>query len=455
MKRFMISISKLEFGSSMEVKELRKDSRLILESLKKRQLDPKILENFMNKDKEWREHIINLDNLRQQKNNLTLKIGKSERSEDDLNQSKKLGSLIQDLESKLRLLEGERDELLFNLPNIIDPVVPLDKLKVINSFGKPKVDVNKIKEFEEKNPEVEFIPFKNVKSQYDIIKNYDLVDEQKGAEHSGTRFYYKKNEFVLLNLAISLHAMKKLVEKGFKPIEPPYLVRRHVEAGATTLEAFEETLYKIEGEDLYLVPTAEHPIAAYNNNIVFNEKDLPLRYGGISPAFRKEAGAHGKDTRGIYRNHHFTNVEQYVLSTSNQAENELNLLIKNQVELMSELNIPSRVIIVPAFDMDKKTILHLDVEGWWPARNAYGELGSHGFMGSWQAVRFNIKYQPKDEKTSTYLHTIYGTMAATERTIACMLENCIDEEGVIHIPKILADYTGIEKIKPKKIISKS
>ncbi len=449
-KLVRIAIDKLKFGSSMEVKELRKDPSSLLESIKKRQLDLGYFYNFIKKDEEWRKKLIYLDGLRKDRNILTSKISQN-KTQEDVEKAKQLGNSIQKLELEIRKVEEDREKKLFELPNLIDPSVPLNNLEVVSFFGRPKVHVDKVSEFKKENPGVDYTPFKNVKSQYNIIKEYNLVDEERGAEASGTRFYYQKNEFVLLDLALSLHSMKKLVEKGFKPIVPPYLVREHVEKGATTLDSFEESIYKIEGENLYLIPTAEHPIAAYHHNSVIKEEELPLRYCGISPSFRKEAGAHGKDTRGIYRNHQFTNVEQYVVCTPSQSEDELNLLIKNQVELMNELNIPSRLIVVPAFDMDKKTILHLDVEGWWPARNAYGELGSHGFMGSWQAARFNIKYLPKNGKEPVLAHTIYGTMAATERTLACMLENNIDEEGVIHVPKILKDYAGIEEIRSHKI----
>ena len=269
-----------------------------------------------------------------------------------------------------------------------------------------------------------------------------------GAELSGMRFYYKTNELVLLDLALSLHATKKLAERGFKLITPPYLVKRAVEEGATSLDAFQESIYKIEGEDLYLIPTAEHPIAAYNSNKVLSEQSLPLRYVGFSPAFRKEVGAHGKDTKGIYRNHHFNKVEQYVICKPEQAEAEFNLLVKNQVELLRDIGIPLRVTILPAWDMDKKAMMQADVEGWWPAQNKYNELGSHGYMGSWQAARLNIKYAVKGKAQNQLTHTIYGTGIAIERTLACMLENSIGEDGVIKVPKVLTDYTGITEIKP-------
>ncbi len=202
-----------------------------------------------------------------------------------------------------------------------------------------------------------------------------------------------------------------------------------------------------------MIPTAEHPIAAYHSDSIIDENDLPIRYAGFSAAFRKEAGAHGKDTKGIYRNHHFNKVEQYIICSKDQVEEELNNTIRNQSELLADLNIPLRVILIPAWDMDLKAVLQADVEGWFPSQNKYGELGSHATVGTWQAHRLNIKYQKTKSAEKEYVHTIYGTMVAVERALACILENGIDDDGVIHIPKVLADIAGIDEIKPRKSLS--
>ena len=445
-----VTVSAMPIGSSMNMHALRKDMSPLEDSFKKRKLDETLLRDFVKTDKEWRASMVKLNDMRAQKNKLSIAINANRGDSALLEQARTLEKGMIELEKRAKELEEKRELLLLALPNIIDPLQPLDVVRPIIVIGKPRVVATRVADFEEQYPGVEFTQVRTVKTQYDIIKEYGLVNEERGAEFSGARFYYKQNELTLLDLALSLHAMRLLTQSGFSPITPPYLVKREVEARATTLDAFEETLYKIEGEDLYLIPTAEHPIAAFNSGKVIPETDLPLRYAGFSTAFRKEAGAHGKDTKGIYRNHHFNKVEQYIITTPAQVEDELNRVINNKVALLLSLNIPVRAIYLPTWDMDKKAILHVDVEGWFPGQNRFGELGSHATVGSWQASRLNVKYMPKGQETPVHVHTIYGTMVPVERTLACMLENNLGEDGTIHVPKVLADMIGIDEIKPRK-----
>ncbi|MCL5092185.1 MAG: serine--tRNA ligase [Candidatus Marsarchaeota archaeon] len=445
-----VTVSVLPIGSSMDMHALRKDMSPLEDSFRKRKIDESLLRDFVKTDKEWRESIVKLNESRSQKNKLSIAINAKRGDSELLEQARALDKSMIDLEKCTKELDEKRELLLLALPNIIDPLQPLDVVKPIIVVGRPRVEASRVADFEEQYPGVEFTQVRTAKTQYDIIKEYGLVNEERGAEFSGARFYYKLNELSLLDLALSLHSMKILQQSGFNPITPPYLVKREVEAKATTLDAFEEMLYKVEGEDLYLIPTAEHPIAAFNSGKVIPEAELPLRYCGFSTAFRKEAGAHGKDTKGIYRNHHFNKVEQYIIAAPNQIEDELNRVINNQAALLLSLNIPVRAIYLPTWDMDKKAILHVDVEGWFPGQNRFGELGSHATVGSWQASRMNVKYLPKGQQTPALVHTLYGTMVPVERTLACMLENNLGEDGIIHIPKVLADMIGIDEIKPRK-----
>jgi len=437
-------------GSSMDLRLLRRDFKPLEDSIRKRRLNENVLNEFFGKDAEWREKIAILDGLRAEKNKLAAKIRTVGVDQDLIKKAKGIDVEIVKAEKFLAEVKERRDSLMLELPNLIDPEVPLNDVKTLVYFGIPKVDIRRIADFEEKYPGAAYEESRSVKAQYDIIREYDLADEEKGAQLSGARFYYKKNELTILDNALSLYALKILRAKGFSPITPPYLVKREVEAKATTLDAFAEAIYKIEGEDLYLIPTAEHPIAAYSIGRVYPQKDLPIKFAGYSPAFRKEAGSHGKDTKGIYRNHHFNKVEQYIICTPDQTEDALNTVVNNQVELLNNLGIPLRVIKLPSWDMDKKALLHVDVEGWFPGQNRYGELGSHASVGSWQAARLNIKYLTSSGSESKFVNTIYGTMSPIERTLACVLENgFVPSTGEISIPKPLADISGIDKILPK------
>ncbi len=449
-----IAVQIPEIGSSMEVNQLRKiNFSPIFDAFKMRRMDPKELNAFIAMDDKWKKTLIKLESFRAEKNRISKQISKAEEKEKEplMIEAKEIDERRSKCEVENKEAESQRRNFLLALPNLVDSSVPLDDVKVVAHLGKPNVGKDGVAEFKTNYPGVGFNQIPKAISQYDIIKAYQLTDEERGAELAGMRFYYKINELVLLDLALSLYATKKLADRGFSLITPPYLVKKVVEEGATSLDAFTEALYKIEGEDLYLIPTAEHPIAAYNSNKTFNLKDLPIRYAGFSPAFRKEVGAHGKDTKGIYRNHHFNKVEQYVICAPDQVEAEFNLLVQNQVALLNDINIPVRVVVLPAWDMDKKAMIQADVEGWWPGQNKFGELGSHGYMGSWQAARLNVRYAAGNGKApNPFVHTIYGTAIAIERTLACMLENSIDENGVIQVPKVLADYSGITEINPVK-----
>ncbi|MEM3212204.1 MAG: serine--tRNA ligase [Candidatus Micrarchaeaceae archaeon] len=447
-----IKITDMPIGSSMDVHALRENRAIIEDAFKKRKLDEAPLKKFFELDTIWREKLQQVNAFRSAKNKLSLEISKGGSNFELAELRKKAAEIDKNMEAgekELKDIAKRRREALLSLPNLVDPLMPLDEQKTVFRYGTPKVLNTRIADFEEQFGG-EYIPVKLVKSQYDILKEYDLADEDKGGELAGQRFYYMKNELVLLDSALSMYALLKLYKSGFNPIIPPYMVKRVVEEGATTLGAFEEMIYKIEGEDAYLIPTSEHPIAAYNSNSTLEEKDLPLRYVGFSAAFRKEAGAHGKDMKGIYRNHQFNKVEQYVVCKKDQIENELNGTIKNQTELLNELGLPFRVILLPAWDMDAKAVFHADVEAWFPGQNRYGELGSHANVGTWQAHRLNMKYQQTGTQNKEYVSTIYGTMVPIERTLACVLENGLDDDGVIHVPKVLADICGIDEITPKK-----
>lgn len=444
-----VKLSKLPMNSSMEIRKLREDFSILESSYLRRQLDKKNLNDFIQKDKEWRENSMKLNKMRADKNVLSKQINKDRNNTELLAKAKELDNQISDKTKESRDIEEMRDNLMLSLANVLDSEISDTETIALGYSGVPRVAKELESEFKDKYPGVKYTAMEKTKTQYDIIREYGLVDEDKGSELAGSRFYYKLNELVTLTQALALYATRKLAKMGFSLIEPPYLVRKFVEERATTLDAFEETLYKINGEELYLIPTAEHPIAAYNNKEVFKETDLPIHYAGYSPAFRKEAGAHGKDTKGIYRNHHFNKVEQYVICTPEQAEAEINLLIRNQMSLLRDLELPCRAIVVPSYDMDKKAIIQVDVEGWFPGQNRYGELGSHGYMGSWQGIRLNTKYTQKSSTNLEYVHTIYGTMVPVERTLACILENSLGDDGIIRLPKILADMIGVDTINPR------
>jgi seryl-tRNA synthetase len=253
-------------------------------------------------------------------------------------------------------------------------------------------------------------------------------------------------------MALLAFAMEGLFKNGYTPIEPPYLMKREAYEGVTALSDFEDVLYKIENEDLYLIATSEHPMAAMFKDEVLKEEELPLKLAGISACFRKEAGVHGKDTRGIFRTHQFNKIEQFVFCTPEESWKLHEELVHNAEELVQKLGLPYRVVNVCTGDIGTVAAKKYDVEAWMPAQNAYREIVSCSNCTDYQARRLNIRYREKEgAPTKGLVHTLNSTAIATGRTIVAILENFQQEDGSIVVPKVLRKYMGdIEKISLKR-----
>jgi seryl-tRNA synthetase len=249
-------------------------------------------------------------------------------------------------------------------------------------------------------------------------------------------------------MALMSFAIEEITKKGYQPVEPPYLMRKKPYEGVTALGDFAEVLYKIENEDLYLIATSEHPMAAMYMNEVFKEEDLPLKLAGISACFRKEAGAHGKDTRGIFRTHQFNKIEQFIFCTPEQSWKLHEELLHNAEDLTRKLGLPHRVVNVCTCDIGTVAAKKYDIEAWMPAQNAYREIISCSNCTDYQARRLNIRYREKEgAPTKGFVHTLNSTAIATGRTIVGILENYQQEDGSVAVPDVLRKYMGdIEKI---------
>ncbi|MEK6848763.1 MAG: serine--tRNA ligase [Nanoarchaeota archaeon] len=288
---------------------------------------------------------------------------------------------------------------------------------------------------------------KNPKGHEELLTALDSLNMEKAAKVAGARFYYLKRDIARLNFAIISFALDLLKSKGFVLMQPPYMLNKEALKGAVTLAAFEEMIYKIDGEDLYLIGTAEHAINAYHMNETLSNNELPLRYAGISPCFRKEAGAHGKDTKGIFRIHQFEKVEQFVFCVPGESAKEFELILKNTMEIFKALEIPFRAVLLSSEEMGRVAVKTVDIEGWFPSQNSYRELGSCSNCTDYQARRSNIRYQDKGE--IKFLHTLNNTAIATERAIVALVENHQQPDGSIKIPKALWKYAGFKEIKKK------
>ena len=437
----------------LDIRLLRERPDYVKETLEKRYMEDLIplVDEILSLDKEWRDLLKELNNLRAERNKLSKEIGALMRSgerkkaEELKKKSSSISKQIEEMEEKERSLVKEIEEKLRLLPNVLHPDIPIGPddsyNKPVKFWGKPRVWKGYLDVFKEQTEGFD-IPYDLVDEQprhhYDLVELLDVADTERASKVAGSRFYYEKRELVFLDLALSMYALDKLTRKGFTPLIPPYMARRFVEEGATYFTDFEDTIYKIEGEDLYLIPTAEHAIAGYHSNEIFEVGELPKRYAGWSPCFRKEAGSHGKDTKGIFRVHQFHKVEQFSYVYPEDSWKEHEFLISNAEEILQELEIPYRIVDIASGDLGAVAARKFDIEGWFPGQGKYRELVSGSNCLDWQARRLNIRYRRKDG-TTDFVHTLNATALAVQRVITAILENHFDGD-VVKIPRVLWRY---------------
>lgn len=422
----------------LDPKLIRANPALVKEALKKRQLDSRLADDWLKQDKKYRQLKIELDALRHNRNAISESINKFKKEGSNtamkkaIQEAKALPEKIRKIEQEALHLELTLKDLILTIPNIPSKDVPL---------GKSEAD-NKVIRKQGALPKFSF----KVKGHEELGLALDLLDIERAAKVAGARFYYLKNEAVLLNLALQKFAIDFLIKKGFKAIEPPFMLKKHAYEGVAHLETFKETLYKTEDEDLYLIATAEHPLAAYFMNEVLEK--LPIKFAGISPCFRKEAGAHGKDTKGIFRVHQFNKIEQFIFCDPKVSELLHEELLKNMEQIFKALKIPYRVVLMCSSELGKMASKQYDIEAWFPAQKAYREITSCSNCLDYQARRLNIKYIDKNNERQ-YVHTLNSTAIATQRTIAAIIENYQQKDGSIRVPSVLQKYIGMKKISKK------
>lgn len=452
----------------LDIRLIRERPEEVKEVLKKRYMEDLVplVDEIRSFDEEWRSLLKDLNSLRAERNRLSKEIGKYVRSDPQkANELKRkateISKKVEELEKREKDLKQRIEEKLRLLPNMLHPDIPIGPddtyNKPVRFWGRPKVWQGYLESFREQiagfDVDHEVIEEKPL-HHYDLVDVLDVADTERAAKISGSRFYFEKRELVFLDLALSMYAIEKLMRKGFTPIIPPYMVRRFVEEGATYFTDFEETIYKIEDEDLYLIPTAEHPLVGLHANEIFEVGELPRRYVGWSPCFRKEAGSHGKDTKGIFRVHQFHKVEQFSYVHPEDSWKEHEFLISNAEEILQELGIPYRVVDIASGDLGAVAARKFDIEGWFPGQGKYRELVSGSNCLDWQARRLNIRYRKKDG-TTDYVHTLNATALAVQRVITAILENHFDGE-VVRIPKVLWKYLpdDMREIPVRKNVSR-
>lgn len=422
----------------LDIELFRKHPDVIKKSQKKRNLSTEVVDEVVRLDEKWREYLQKAEKLKHERNTVSEKINSLKKAGKPIqNEVKKIQGLVNDLKKIDETANNTklvRDKLLLEIPNLIADDVPAGKdendNKELKKVGKPT--------------KFDFEP----KHHQDILEALDCLDIAQAAKVAGARFYYLKGPLVKLNQALQAFAMDLLIKEGFTPIQPPFMLNLAAMSGAVHVSAFGDAIYKIQDEDLYLTATSEHPIVAYMRDKTVNSKELPIRFAGTSTSFRKESGTHGKDMKGIFRVHQFEKIEQVSFCKKEQAEKEFDLLLKNFEAVFKALEIPYRLTILCSGDTGKKDAKTIDLEGWFPAQNKYRELGSCSTLRDYQGRRSNIKYV--DGAETKFVDTLNNTGIATERAMACIVENFQQKDGSVKIPKILWPYTGFKEIKAVK-----
>ena len=427
----------------IDIARLREDPEAVRENIKKKFQDHKLplVDEALELDKQYRAAITRASELRSMRNKLSKEIGQFMREgkkEAAAENKKKVGEMAEELKSLEEVEKESGDklrEVMMKIPNFLDPTVPIGKDDSenveITKYGDPVV------------PDYE-VPYHT-----DIMESFDGIDLDAAGRVAGNGFYYLMGDIARLHSAVLAYARDFMINRGFTYCVPPYMIRSNVVTGVMSFEEMDAMMYKIEGEDLYLIGTSEHSMIGKFIGELLDEDKLPYTYTSYSPCFRKEKGAHGIEERGVYRIHQFEKQEMIVVCKPEESKMWFDKLWNNTVDLFRSLDIPVRTLECCSGDLADLKSKSLDVEAWSPRQKKYFEVGSCSNLTDAQARRLNIRINGKDGKY--YAHTLNNTVVAPLRMLIAFLENNLNEDGTVSIPEALRPYMGgTEKLVPKK-----
>ena len=427
----------------LDIKFVRENPEKVKENIKKKFQDHKLelVDKVLKLDSEYRDIKVKADTLRNERNTISDNIGslmREGKKEEGLSLKEKVTKIneeLKTLEEKEEILSSQIKEIMMKIPNIVADDVPVGKDDSENvdeaHFGDPIV------------PNFE-IPY-----HADIMARFSGLDKESAARVSGNGFYYLIGDIARLHSAVLAYARDFMINKGFTYAIPPFMIRSDAVDGVMSFEEKEAMMYKIENEDLYLIGTSEHSMIAKFKGQILDEKTLPITMTSYSPCFRKEVGAHGIEERGVYRIHQFEKQEMIVICKPEESEEWYNKMWNFSVELFRSLDIPVRKLVCCTGDLADLKYRSCDIEAWSPRQEKYFEVCSCSNLTEAQARRLNIKY--KDENgNKEFAHTLNNTVLATPRMLIAFLENNLNEDGSVNIPKVLRPYMGgKDKIIPK------
>jgi seryl-tRNA synthetase len=411
----------------LDLREIREDPEPARSALARRGVDPAALDQALELDDRRRALLPELEELRRRKNEASKRIGELQRAGGDASEAiaevRGVSAREKELDEELRSVEERRSAALAMLPNLPDESAPLED-EVLREEGEAGG---------------------RGRNHVELLGAY--LDLESAARVAGSRFAYLKGPLVRLELALVQWAIGLLEEKGFTPVVPPVLVREPALFGTGFLPDTEQQIYRIPDDDLYLVGTSEVPLASLHADEILSAGALPRRYAGLSSCFRREAGAAGKDTQGIFRVHQFDKVEMFSFVAPEQSRDEHEHLLAVEEEIFQALEVPYRVVNIAANDLGSSAAKKYDLEAWLPGQQRYREVTSTSNTTDFQARRLDIRYRPSEGQAPRHVHTLNGTAVAVGRTIIAIVENHQRDDGTIELPAVLHPFGAPETIK--------
>ena len=411
----------------LDLRQIREDPQPAREALARRGVDPSVLDEALELDDRRRALLPELEDLRARKNQASKRIGELQRNGQDASEAiaevQGVGEREKELEEELRSVEERRSEVLYSLPNLPDPTAaPEDEvLREVGEAGRTG------------------------RSHVELLG--DDLDTERAARVSGSRFVYLKGPLVRLELALVQWALSMLEERGFTPVVPPVLVRERALYGTGMLPDTEQQLYRVPEDELYLAGTSEVPLASLHAGEILGGAELPLRYAGFSTCFRREAGAAGKDTQGMFRVHQFDKVEMFAFVEPGDSQAEHERLLAIEEEILQALEIPYRVVNIAVDDLGASAAKKYDLEAWLPGQERFRELTSCSNTTDFQARRLDVRYRPAEGEGVRHVHTLNGTAVAVGRTIIAIAENHQADDGTVAIPAVLHEFGAPRELK--------
>ncbi|SDM13956.1 serine--tRNA ligase [Halarsenatibacter silvermanii] len=421
----------------LDLQYLRDNSDRVKKSMEDRGIESDVVDDFLEHDERRREILQEVEELRRKRNVVSEKIGELKQSGEDvqpmIEEMRSVSDRIDEYEEELKEVEEKQRYARLHIPNVPDESVPVGEdesdNEFVRSWGEP--------------PEFDF----DFKPHWEIGEDLDILDFERGSKVAGSRFTFMKGagaqlERALINFMIDYHRENH----GYYELFPPFLANSDSMTGTGQLPKFEFDMFKVKDYDNYLIPTAEVPVTNFHREEILDADDLPLYYTAYSACFRAEAGSHGRDTRGIVRQHQFNKVELVKFVEPETSYEELETLTDNAEAILQALELPYRVVKLCTGDLTFSSALTYDLEIWMPAYERYREISSCSNFEDYQARRAGIQYRPDPDSQARYVHTLNGSGVAIGRTLAAILENYQNEDGTVTIPEVLRDYMGGREI---------